>query len=446
MTIRDRIKELRRVPASSLRPNPKNWRTHPAEQSEALRGILTEVGFAGAELARELPDGSLMLIDGHLRAEVMGDSPVPVLVLDVTEEEADKLLLTFDPLAAMASADSSKLETLLAGVETENQALADMLETLAKENILPPEVVEDEVPEPPAEPLTKPGDLWILGEHRLLCGDSTKAEDVARVMNGERAGLLFTSPPYAQQRDYGKKIDDWDGLMRGVFQHAADVLEPDGQILVNLGLVHRDGEWWPYWDGWIAWMREQGWRRFGLYAWDQGWGMPGDWNGRCAPSFELIFHFNKIAVHPAHFVPKDEASVGQGCHSFRYPDGSLRDANSPGATSNTHKIPDSCWRINRASTGGKVESAHPAVFPVELVAFAAQTWPGNGLAFEPFAGSGTTLIAAEQLSRRCYGIELEPRYCDVIVARWEKFTGQKATLEKPKRASRKARKAKALEA
>ena len=103
MQIRDRIKELRRVPVSKLRPHPRNWRTHPDAQRDALRGVLAEVGYADALLARELADGSLQLIDGHLRAETTPEAVVPVLVLDVDEAEADKILLTHDPLAAMAA-------------------------------------------------------------------------------------------------------------------------------------------------------------------------------------------------------------------------------------------------------------------------------------------------------------------------------------------------------
>lgn len=129
--IRDRIKSLRRVKSSDLKPSPKNWRTHPEAQREALSGILSEVGYADALLARELPDGSLELVDGHLRADLDPDQKVPVLILDITEEEADKILLTLDPLAAMAEADTDKLTELLAGVETESTGLAEMLEGLA---------------------------------------------------------------------------------------------------------------------------------------------------------------------------------------------------------------------------------------------------------------------------------------------------------------------------
>jgi ParB-like chromosome segregation protein Spo0J len=133
MNIRNRVKSLRMVPASDLRPNPKNWRTHPKAQQDALRGVLAEVGLADACLARELPDGSLMLIDGHLRAETLGDGDVPVLILDVTEAEADKLLATLDPLAAMADSDAARFEELLHTVNTSSQALQELIADTAKQ-------------------------------------------------------------------------------------------------------------------------------------------------------------------------------------------------------------------------------------------------------------------------------------------------------------------------
>lgn len=145
MQLKDRIKELRRVPASELVPNPKNWRTHGDDQRDALRGVLAEIGIADATLARELPDGRLMIIDGHLRAETAGDSMVPVLVLDVTEAEADKILLTLDPLAAMAGADKIKLDGLLREAEMQAPALQEMLASLADEVGL----YQDEKPKKP---------------------------------------------------------------------------------------------------------------------------------------------------------------------------------------------------------------------------------------------------------------------------------------------------------
>ncbi len=131
MHIRDRIKELRRVRAGDLRPNPRNWRTHPKRQQEALRGVLAEIGYADALLARELEDGSLELIDGHLRAETTPEVVVPVLVLDVSAEEATKLLAVLDPLANLAGRNEDALHELLAEVETGHPGLQALFDELA---------------------------------------------------------------------------------------------------------------------------------------------------------------------------------------------------------------------------------------------------------------------------------------------------------------------------
>lgn len=142
MHINDRVKELRRVPANQLKPNPRNWRTHPPAQQDALRGVLADVGFADAVVARELADGTLELVDGHLRAETMADAVVPVLVVDLTDEEATKVLLTHDALATMAGVDRDNFSSLLADVEFEHRAVADMLDKLTGEP-LPLEEVDN---------------------------------------------------------------------------------------------------------------------------------------------------------------------------------------------------------------------------------------------------------------------------------------------------------------
>jgi ParB-like chromosome segregation protein Spo0J len=130
---RDRIRELRRVKASELIANPKNWRTHPPAQRAAMAGVLSEIGYADALLARELPDGSLQLVDGHLRAETSPDQEVPVLILDVDEAEADKILATLDPLASLAACDTAQLDALLRSIETSDKAIQTMLINLAEE-------------------------------------------------------------------------------------------------------------------------------------------------------------------------------------------------------------------------------------------------------------------------------------------------------------------------
>ena len=174
--IRDRIKRFDRVPAGELIANPKNWRKHPAKQKSALLGVLDEVGWADAVIARETSAG-LMLIDGHLRTEIAPDETVPVLVLDVTESEADKILLTHDPLADMAETNATALDALMRDVNTGSDGVQEMLAELADQSGLyldddKTEIVEDTTPEIPADPTTKPGDVWVLGNHRLVCGES----------------------------------------------------------------------------------------------------------------------------------------------------------------------------------------------------------------------------------------------------------------------------------
>ncbi|MFN7804751.1 MAG: ParB N-terminal domain-containing protein [Planctomycetaceae bacterium] len=130
--IRDRVRELRRVRGADLVPHPRNWRTHPEPQRQALRGVLAEIGYADALLARELADGRLQLIDGHLRAEATPDALVPVLVLDVTDAEAEQLLLTLDPLAGLAGTDTAMLDELLGSVQFQHaEILAALRETFS---------------------------------------------------------------------------------------------------------------------------------------------------------------------------------------------------------------------------------------------------------------------------------------------------------------------------
>jgi len=134
MKIRDRIKGLRRVKASELTPHPKNWRTHPEKQKNAMRGVLADIGIADALIVRELKDKTLQILDGHLRAETTPDQKVPVLVVDLNDQEALKLLATHDPLAEMAEADPQILLDLVKGIETENDDVAGMLNSLVADH------------------------------------------------------------------------------------------------------------------------------------------------------------------------------------------------------------------------------------------------------------------------------------------------------------------------
>ena len=157
MQIRDRVKEFRRVKASELRPNPQNWRTHGEAQRNALRGVLSEIGYADALIARECEDGSLMLLDGHLRAETTPDTFVPVLVVDLNEAEGKKLLATLDPLAAMAEANGAQLQALLEDVQTSSDDLKKMLADLAAN--IPEQLAAFKDVDVPQEP---PRMTWVL--------------------------------------------------------------------------------------------------------------------------------------------------------------------------------------------------------------------------------------------------------------------------------------------
>lgn len=409
---------------AELAENPANWRRHPESQLTALADVIGEVGWAGACLFNETTG---RLIDGHARRKValnQGVDSVPVLVGAWDEATERKILATLDPLAAMAEADGDALKSLLAGVHTESGAVASMLAELAETSGATGEPTVgaggdefDATPEASGPTRTKPGELWVIGgKHRLLVGDCTDAANVARLMGGETVGLCFTSPPYAQQRDYGEtakeKVQDWHALMCGTFAHLP--MTDSGQVLVNLGLVHREGEWVPYWDEWIGWMRQQGWRRFGWYVWDQMSGLPGVFGGRCAPSFEFVFHFNRATTTAEKW--QSTKSEGHRRHGGRMgangweTDYHIDRVNVTGPV----KIPDATWRVQRAPDAS-IE--HSAKFPVGLPTYALETWPSD--VYDPFLGSGTTLIAAHRLGRVCYGCEIEPRYGDVILKRAE---------------------------
>ena len=283
----------------------------------------------------------------------------------------------------------------------------------------------DDVPEAPVVAVSRPGDVWAIGPHRLICGDATDRDVVAALMQGDLSRLCFTSPPYGNQRDYTSGgISDWDGLMRGVFTHLP--MAGDGQLLVNLGLIHRDNEVIPYWDAWLGWMRQQGWRRFAWYVWDQGPGMPGDWQGRLAPSFEFVFHFNRESRKPNKIVPCKHA--GQESHlradgsstAMRGKDGEVGGWTHKGQPTQDTRIPDSVIRVMRHK--GKIghDIDHPAVFPVALPEFVIEAYTDVGdIVFEPFGGSGTTMLAAERTGRICRSVEIAPEYVDVAIKRFQ---------------------------
>ena len=389
---RNRIKRIVTMPASELLPNPLNHRVHPRAQRDALAGIIEEVGVCDVLRAIET-DVGVMLVDGHLRADLLKAGDVEVAILDLTEDEVKKVLVTFDAIGAMAEVNPDKLDNLLRQVQTSSEALASMMTDMAKSagclDAGQAQVLEDEVPDPPADPITKPGDLWILGEHRLLCGDSTKAEDVARLMDGAKAGMMVTDPPYGVNYDGGQANDKKREKLSG----------DDTTEVFNAGLSAAlaavpSGAWY-------IWHAD----RYAepVYAAIRN----------CGFGVRALIVWNKLKAHygapSAHYCQKHEPCLY-----------AVKDSAGFCGPSNEVTV----WDIEQPHRN----EHHPTQKPVICMARAIRNHEADSV-YDPFLGSGTTLIAADQLGRRCYGMEISPQYCDVIVKRWETLTGKKAVLE-----------------
>jgi DNA modification methylase len=433
--------EYRKV--ETLIPFARNPRTHSEAQVAKLAASIVEFGWTNPVLV----DGSQGIIAGHGRlaaARKLGLTEVPVIELGhLTPAQKRAYVIADNRLALDAGWDEEMLAAELAELTESGYDLTltgftnDEIEELlvdaedgagTDDSTDTSEDAADEVPDAPVNPVTRPGDVWQLGAHRVICGDASDATVVAALMDADKAVLCFTSPPYGNQRDYTNTIIDWDALMRGVFNQLP--MATNGQVLVNLGLIHREQEVIPYWDGWLDWMRTQGWRRFAWYVWDQGPGLPGDWNGRLAPAFEFVFHFNRKdseprrpnKIVPCIYAGRDTHLRGDGTSAggMRNKDGSKTAWNHVGQVTQETKIPDAVIRLMRHK--GKIgqDIDHPAVFPVALPQHVLETYTDAGdIVFEPFCGSGTTLLAAQRIGRVIRATEIAPEYVDVTVKRFQ---------------------------
>jgi DNA modification methylase len=443
LQIRDRVKELRRVRASELADNAKNWRIHPQHQRDALRSLLNEIGFAGAELTyhSKRNDGRLTLIDGHLRKLEAGDAEIPCLVTDLTDEEADLLLLTYDPVAALAQADNAALQALLEDVQTESEAVQAVLKDLAAGELVPifdageaPGLTDpDDVPEPPDEPTTRPGDLYQLGPHRLLCGDSSKPEEVDRLLAGAAIHLVNTDPPYNVKVEPRSNNAIAAGLssFEGTKHHqAADLARhpekahPTGKKLraKDRPLANdfvSDEEFdrlLAAWFGNLARVLQPG-RAF--YIWG-GYANVANY----PPVLKAVgLYFSQAIIwvkeHPV-LTRKDF----MGNHEWAFYGWKEGMAHQFYGPNNAVDV----WSVKKVNPQNMI---HLTEKPVELAVRAMQYSSREGEnVLDLFGGSGSTLIAAQQTGRHAYLMELDPLYCDVIVERWEKFTGKKAELKR----------------
>jgi len=414
-----------------LLANPSNWRIHPKAQQDALAGALDQVGWVGQVLVNQR---SGFVVDGHARvalALTRGEATVPVLYVDLDPDEEALVLATLDPIGAMATADTAKLEELLAGIAVDDAGLLALLGDLAGNEPKAGLTDPDEVPEPSEEPYVKTGDLWVLGDHRLLCGDSTKPEDVERLLDGVAPTLLVTDPPYGVSLD-----GTWrDGVYNGLGPAERPYMQLDGASIPSerddatqaLGGAHR---------------RTTGHRNTSI---------SGDTRADWSEAFELV---PSLEVAYVWCATTGMIEVGQGLERIGF---ELRQqiiwAKTQAAMSRSayNWQHEPCWyAVRKGKTaswqgshsdstlwemaspkmimGGSTEQKydHPTQKPVEAMSRAIGHHAGD--VYEPFSGSGTTLIAAEQLGRRCFAIEIDPKFVQVAIERWQNFTGAKAVL------------------
>lgn len=373
-----RCEYTRLVPIEDLRPHPKNPKKHSKEAIERQALVME---YQGWRRPITVSNRSGNMTAGHKRlyaAKSKGITEVPVSFQDYDSEEqeisdmiADNALNEWELTDLAAVNDLSgdlgpDFDIDLLGIK---DFTIDVADKHGDEDA-------DAVPEPPKEAKSKTGDLWLLGNHRVLCGDSTKREDVERLMAGEKADMVFTDPPYGIGYEYNSHDDSSS--------------QDNSQLVAAALLAHDCGKVWT--PGKMNIERDIS--RFGkakLAIWYKKFAQAGSGLGG-ASTFEPILVLD----------PKEK------------------------------KLPNDVLVVSTEReelNGQSLRELHSCPKPVELYVqlLNAFSVPGDRIA-EPFCGSGTTLIACEKTNRRCFGSEIDPHYCDVIVQRWEKFTGKTAYL------------------
>ena len=409
-------KEL--VSVKQLTPHPKNRNQHSQEQINRLADIIQYQGWRHPIIVSNL---SGKIVAGHGRlaaAKKLKLDSVPVDYQDFPDEDAEYAFLTSDNAIALWA------ELDLAGINTDLGDLGpdfDLNMLGIKDFTLDPPAVEgqcheDEVPQAAQVPKVKMGDLFILGNHRLLCGDSTNAACVARLMNGEKADMVFTSPPYSDQRDYGGTAD------LSPFHLAKALLCPAKLYIVNLGYQRKSGEVFCYWNDWIHSAQTQGLKLLSWNVWDRGHAFSiGQMTAMFPIEHEWIFVFGREAIELNRTVPNQSAGTINNHRGTRQKDGSV--VKQADMKIRSHRPIGTVTRLPPHMS--REETRHPAMFPVSLPeSYIEACTMRNETVYEPFTGSGSTLIACEKTNRRCFGMEIDPIYCGVILDRWAKFTGQ----------------------
>jgi DNA modification methylase len=444
-------------PISKLIPYAKNPRTHSAEQVAQIAGSIAAFGFN----APILVDSNAGVIAGHgrlLAARQLGLEDVPVIVLDhLSEIQKRAYILADNKLAELGGYDDDLLRLELAelkdaDVDLELLGFSDdeLRELLAAAEHDLVSSDEEEIPEAPSNPVTRSGDIWNIGRHRLICGDCRDQEVVARLFGSAQANLVFTSPPYASQREYDPssgfqpiRPDDYSEWFVPVAANIAGVLAPDGSYFLNIKPHAEDGERSLYViDLVLAHKRQWGWRFVDELCWRKSDnGVPGGWNNRFKNAWEPVFHFCR-QPH-IKFRPKAVGHASENCFDYspsnpKSTSGSgLLGTGARGSGAGQADAGDADGRftgIARPSNVIEVKSessqgSHSAPFPRALVEFFVKAFSDAGdIVLDPFLGSGSTMAAAEVLGRTGYGVEISPAYCDVTLRRISSLTGEQPVL------------------
>ena len=392
-------------PIAKLIPFARNARTHSDEQVAQIAASIAEFGWTNPVLVGT--DG--VLIAGHARllaARKLGMTELPVIVLDhLTETQRRALVIADNQLAIRGAAwDEEMLRVELESLKEDGFNLdlvgftdEELDDLLREPEQIPGDTDEDAVPAEPEKIVTVPGDVWILGDHRLLCGDATQFGSFEKVLAGGLADLVFTDPPY--NVNYGATMKD---RLRGKYHRK---IAND-----NLG------------DGFEQFLRDS---CANILAVTKGAVYV------CMSSSELATLqkvFREAGGHWSTFViwAKNTFTMGRSDYQRQYEPilyGWKEESDHYWCGARDQ---GDVWFVKKPV----VNDLHPTMKPVELIerAIRNSSNPGDTV-LDPFAGSGSTLIACEKTGRKCRLIELEPKYCDVAILRWQDFTGKQAVLE-----------------
>lgn len=412
--------QIIKIPISELILDPSNARKHSPRNLESIKGSLRRWG----QQKPIVIDKKKVIVAGNgtvMAAKDLGWKEIQAYQTDLEGYEAMAFAIADNRTAELAEWEESVLHESLAKLELNDIDLSFLdfeLPELPKEGLTD----EDSVPEPKEENKygVKLGDIWQLGEHRVMCGDSTDIKSIEKLTDFETLDFCFTSPPYSDQRDYRGEINLSP-------EHLASFLGANCRLFaVNLGMKRNDHEIIPYWDDYIKVAKQFGLKLLSWNIWDRSEAgfTVGQSTAMFAIAHEWIFIFGKHPTKLKKTVENKSAGTTKKS-TLRNKDGSTTGYTT---TTNSHRQLSTVFKSDIARFVGD-DHKHPAMFPVVLPEeHILACTDSDGVVFEPYCGSGTTLIACEKTSRKCYGMEIDPHYCSVIIERWENFTGNTAKI------------------